>query len=152
MPKVGLPDVLLEIMTRTGFAQAFTHLSERQAKVDNFEISLCAVLVGQACNIGIEPMARPDIPALRRDRLSWISQNFVRPETHDAASALIVSAHDRLPIVKHWGDGNIASADGMRFVAPATAIHAGPNPKYFGQGRGVTWYNLAVLCISHHRA
>jgi TnpA family transposase len=142
MPKVGLPDVLLEIMTRTGFAQAFSHLSERQAKVDNFEISLCAVLVGQACNIGIEPMVRPDIPALRRDRLSWISQNFVRPENHDAASALIVSAHDRLPIVKHWGDGNIASADGMRFAAPATAIHAGPNPKYFGQGRGVTWYNL----------
>jgi TnpA family transposase len=30
----------------------------------------------------------------------------------------------------------------MRFTAPASAIHAGPNPKYFGQSRGVTWYNL----------
>ena len=30
----------------------------------------------------------------------------------------------------------------MRFVAPANAIHAGPNPKYFGQARGVTWYNM----------
>src|SRR6267154_513783 len=30
----------------------------------------------------------------------------------------------------------------MRFTAPASAIHAGPNPKYFGQARGVTWYNL----------
>ena len=29
----------------------------------------------------------------------------------------------------------------MRFTAPASAIHAGPNPKYFGQSRGVTWYN-----------
>jgi TnpA family transposase len=30
----------------------------------------------------------------------------------------------------------------MRLTAPSSAIHAGPNPKYFGQSRGVTWYNL----------
>ena len=142
MPKAGIPDVLLEVMARTGFARAFTHLSERQAKVENFDISLCAALIGEACNIGLEPMVRQDMPALRRDRLSWIGQNFIRPESLDAASAMIVSAHNKLPIVQHWGTGDIASADGMRFVAPASAIHAGPNPKYFGQKRGVTWYNM----------
>jgi TnpA family transposase len=36
----------------------------------------------------------------------------------------------------------VASADGIRFVAPSSAIHAGPNPKYFGAGRGITYYNL----------
>ena len=142
MPRAGMPDIFLEIMARTGFAQAFTHLSERQAKVENFEVSLCATLVGEACNIGLEPVTRPDVPALRRDRLSWVGQNFIRPETIEAANALIVSAHNRLPIVEHWGSGEVASADGMRFTAPASAIHAGPNPKYFGQARGVTWYNL----------
>lgn len=30
----------------------------------------------------------------------------------------------------------------MRFVVPMRILHAGPNPKYFGFGRGVTWYNL----------
>jgi TnpA family transposase len=30
----------------------------------------------------------------------------------------------------------------MRFVVPVRTVHAGPNPKYFGTGRGVTWYNL----------
>jgi TnpA family transposase len=30
----------------------------------------------------------------------------------------------------------------MRFVVPVQTVHAGPNPKYFGLGRGVTWYNL----------
>ena len=35
-----------------------------------------------------------------------------------------------------------SSADGMRFVVPVRTVHAGPNPKYFGTGRGVTWYNL----------
>jgi TnpA family transposase len=30
----------------------------------------------------------------------------------------------------------------MRFVVPIRTVHAGPNPKYFGQLKGVTWYNL----------
>jgi TnpA family transposase len=142
MPKAAMPDLFLEVMRRTGFVQAFTHLSERQAKVEYFEISLCAALIAQACNIGIEAVSRQDVPALRRERLAWISQNFLRPDTIAAASAYIVTAHAALPIVKLWGAGDIASADGMRFTAPASAIHAGPNPKYFGQSRGVTWYNL----------
>lgn len=142
MPKAGMPDIFLEVMARTGFARSFTHLSERQASVDHFEISLCAALVGSACNIGLEPLVRPELPALRRDRLSWVSQNFIRPETIAAANAAIVTAHSRLDIVRHWGAGEAASADGMRFVAPSSAIHAGPNPKYYGQERGVTWYNM----------
>jgi TnpA family transposase len=40
------------------------------------------------------------------------------------------------------GAGDVASAAGMRFTAPSSAIHAGPNPKYFGQSRGMTWHNL----------
>ncbi len=142
MPKAGMPDLFLEIMQRTGFAKAFTHLSERQARVEHFETSLCAALVAEACNIGIEAVSRPDVPALRRERLAWVSQNFIRPETIAAANARIVSSHAALPLAKIWGAGDVASADGMRFTAPASAIHAGPNPKYFGQSRGVTWYNL----------
>jgi TnpA family transposase len=142
MPKAGMPDLFLEIMQRTGFAKAFTHLSERQARVEHFETSLCAGLVAEACNIGTEAVSRQEVPALRRERLAWVSQNFIRPETIAAANARIVSAHTALPLVKIWGAGDVASADGMRFTASASAIHAGPNPKYFGQSRGVTWYNL----------
>lgn len=142
MPKAGIPDILLEVMRTTGFAKAFTHLNERPTKMRGFETSLCAALIAQACNIGFEPLARTDSPALRRRRLSWVSQNFIRPQTLSAASAMIVSVHSQLPITQNWGDGKVASADGMRFLAPKSAIHAGPNPKYFGRGRGVTWYNM----------
>ena len=46
MPRVDLPETLLEIAARTGFAEAFTHVSERNARADNLVISLCAVLLG----------------------------------------------------------------------------------------------------------
>jgi hypothetical protein len=78
IPKAGVPDILLEVMARTGFARSFTHLSERHAKVERFDISLCAALIGEACNIGLEPIARSDIPALRRDRLSGTVGDLVR--------------------------------------------------------------------------
>ncbi|KTD50971.1 transposase [Legionella quateirensis] len=53
-----------------------------------------------------------------------------------------VSARNQIPLAKKWGGGDIASADGMRFVVPVRTVHAAPNPKYFKSGRGVTWYNL----------
>ena len=142
MPKGGIPDIFLEVMNRTGFAKVFTHLSERPAQVEGFETSLCGVLVAKACTIGFEPLVRDDHPALRQSRLSWVAQNFIRQETLTAANAMIVSAHAKLPITTHWGDGQTASADGLRFLAPKSAIHAGPNPRYFGRGRGITWYNM----------
>ncbi|MCU5031454.1 transposase [Bacillus cereus] len=39
------------------------------------------------------------------------------------------------------GDREIASADGLSFITPVKSVHFGPNPKYFGFGRGVTNYN-----------
>jgi hypothetical protein len=142
MPKIDLPDVMLEVAARSGFADAFTHVSERHARVEEFATSLCGALVAQACNIGFEPMVRTDQPALSRNRLSWASQNFIRSETIAAANARIVAAQNALPIAHSWGSGEVASADGLRFVAPSSAVHAGPNPKYFGAGRGITYYNL----------
>jgi hypothetical protein len=41
MPKIDLPDVMLEVATRSDFADAFTHVSERHARVEDFP-SACA--------------------------------------------------------------------------------------------------------------
>jgi hypothetical protein len=70
MPKIDLPDVMLEVAARSGFADAFTHVSERHARVEDFATSLCGGLIAQACNIGFEPLVRTDQPALNRARLS----------------------------------------------------------------------------------
>jgi hypothetical protein len=76
LPQVDLPEVLLEIHARTGFAHEFPHISEGTARVADLPISLCAVLLAEACNIGLEPVVRADIPALTRSRLSWVQQNY----------------------------------------------------------------------------
>ena len=48
MPRVDLPEILLEIAARTGCMEAFTHLTERTARAADLTTSLCAVLLAEA--------------------------------------------------------------------------------------------------------
>ena len=52
MPRVDLPEILLEIAARTGCMDAFTHLTQRTARATDLTTSLCAVLLAEACNTG----------------------------------------------------------------------------------------------------
>ncbi len=45
LPKVDLTELLLEIHAHTGFLDAFTHVSESNARADDLTISICAVLI-----------------------------------------------------------------------------------------------------------
>lgn len=142
LPPVDLTELLLEIDARTGFTQEFTHVSESGARAKDLHISLCAVLMAEACNIGLEPLIKHNIPALTRHRLSWVKQNYLRAETLVSANARLVDFQSTLELAGRWGGGEVASADGMRFVTPVKTVNSGPNRKYFGSGRGITWYNF----------
>ena len=139
--RVAFSEVLLEVCRWTGFTDAFTHLSEGRARAEDLHISVCAVLLAEACNISLAEVAQPSVPALSYNRLSWVSQNYVRAETIAAANERLLSTYRRIPLVQILGDGHIATVDGMRFHVPVRSIHTGPNPRYFARGRGVTWLN-----------
>lgn len=142
LPKVDLTELLLEINAHTGFAEEFTHISKSNARANDLAISICAVLLSEACNIGLEPLIKHHVPALTRHRLNWVKQNYLRAETLVSANARLVDYQATLNLAKKWGGGEVASADGMRFVAPIRTVNARPNRKYFGANRGITWYNF----------
>lgn len=142
LPTIDLTELLLEIHAHTGFAEEFTHVSESNARAEDLDISVCAVLLAEACNVGLEPLIRRHIPALTRHRLNWVKQNYFRAETIIKANARLVKYQATLPLAKKWGGGEVASADGMRFIVPIRTINAGPNRKYFGSNKGITWYNF----------
>ena len=141
MPHVDLTEMVLEIHALTGFLDAFTHVSEGTARVDDMALSLCAVLIAEACNLGLEALTDGQHPALRRDRLAWVQQHYLRSETLAQANARLVAFQHTIPLAHQWGGGEVASADGLRFVVPVRTLHAGYNQRYFPGARGVTWYN-----------
>jgi hypothetical protein len=127
LPRVDLPQVILEIHQQSRFLDEFTHISESAARVADLHISLCAVLVAEACNIGLEPLVRHDVPALTRRRLSWVQQNYIRADTLVAANARLVDDQTEIPLALEWGGGEVASADGLRFVVPVRTINGTEN-------------------------
>jgi len=141
LPTVDLPELLLEMQERTGFGPEFTHISEGRSRLDGLATSICAVLIAEACNVGLTPMISKGVPALERDRLLYVQQNYIRPDTLSRANARLVDYQASIPLAQVWGGGEVASADGLRFTVPLRTLNAGPNPKYFGTGRGITLVN-----------
>lgn len=130
LPPVDLPEVIMEVAQQTGFLSSFTHVSDSNAYVEDLPLSLSAVLLAEACNIGLMPVIHPEIPALTRDRLSWVRHHFVRAETITRANACLVQAQRPIPLAQVWGGGYVASVDGLRFVVPVRSVNTGPNPRY----------------------
>ena len=141
MPRVDLPELLLEVHAWTGFLDAYTHLADVPARTKDLSVSVAALLVAEACNVGLTPVIKPGEPALSRARLAHVDQYYVRAENHAAASGVLIGAQAQIPIARAWGGGLLASVDGLRFVVPVRTINAGPSPKYFGCKRGITWLN-----------
>ena len=142
LPTLDLPDLLLEIHQLTGFADEFTHLSDEKARAKDLPLSICAVLLAEACNVGLDDVVNPNVPALQRSRLLWVQQNFIRDETLTFANDCLVAAQAKVPLARRWGGGHVASADGQRFKIPVESLNAAPSWKHFGEGQGITYFTF----------
>ncbi|HAT2076573.1 TPA: Tn3 family transposase [Legionella pneumophila] len=142
MPRIDFPELLLEANRMTDFTEECSHISDNNSRVSGIEVSLCAVIMADSCNIGLEPLINEDSPQLTRNRLSWVQQNCIRAETIARSNARLVDTHSKLPLAKRMGTGHIASADGIRFTCAVKTVNSGPNKKYYGPKRGLTYYNF----------
>jgi TnpA family transposase len=141
LPEVEIADLPLEVHGWTGFLDEYTHMAGAETREPGLPETLSALLVSEACNVGLTPVADETYPPLSRARLNWAAHNYLRSATHAAANARLVDYHTPLPLAQAWGGGEMASADGMRFVIPVATIHAAYNPRYFGRQRGSTLYS-----------
>jgi hypothetical protein len=86
----------------------------RSARTADFPLSLCTALLSEGCNTGPEPFIRHDAPALRRDRIAWVKQNYLRDETITAGNATLVAAQNRIALAHAWGGGETARPSARR--------------------------------------
>jgi len=142
LPKIDLSDLLLEVNQQLMLTKSFNHLSDKETKMKDLDISLLAVLLSEACNIGFSPVSKEGFDSLKYDRLVYVNHHYIRVDTLSGANQKIIHAHRKLTISKIWGDGHMASADGIRYVTPQRSLYSRSNPKYFGRGRGITFYNF----------
>ena len=79
-----------------------------------------------------------DLSDLSYDQLLWCTNWYVREETLQAATDVLVNFQYQQPLSKNWGSGTFSSSDGQRFAVARKTNKASPLPRYFGFGRGLT--------------
>ena len=138
LPQVELSELLVEVDGWTGFSGCFEHASGREPRSPDLTRHLYASVLAQGCNLGLTRMAQ--ICDHAYDRLAWCTTWYLREETLRPAVAAVVNFQHRQPMSRHWGGGTLSSSDGQRFPASGKVRNATALPRYFGYGKGVTFY------------
>jgi hypothetical protein len=105
LPNIALPELLLEIDARLGFTEHMLQGATGYALGKGTHLSVIAVLVAEACNIGLSAVSDETNSALKLERLSHVKKYYVNPATISQANALLVEYHSKLAMTKRWGDG-----------------------------------------------
>jgi hypothetical protein len=53
LPRIDLPELLLEVHSWTGFLDAYVHLADIATRMNDLPRSLVALLISEACNVGL---------------------------------------------------------------------------------------------------
>lgn len=135
MPAVELTDILVEVDGWTGFSGL---LREASAGGSEAPEPVYAALLAAACNIPLSDMARST--GLDYQTVWWATHQFLHEQPLRAATTRVVNQQHRQWLAQHWGGGGLSSSDGQRFPVSGAVRNAKALPRYFGYGRGVTFY------------
>ena len=80
------------------------------------------------------------VSGLSYDSLRWHTNWFLDDTNLSKAITILVNYHHQLPLSQAWGGGMLSSSDGQRFPVTVKNTKAVPLPRYFGYGKGVTFY------------
>jgi TnpA family transposase len=138
MPEVELFEMIAEVDRWTQFSERLVHQTDGAPARGTKLHHLYAAILGQACNIGFTSMARSTRSTF--NQLVWAASWHLREETLRGAFSAVADFQHRQPLCRLWGGTGLSSSDGQRFPVRRRTTVARALPKYFNQGRGVTFY------------
>ena len=132
LQKKAFTDVFIEADKLTGYSKQFTRLSSGRpinSTESKLGSALYSIIYAAACNIPLTKMsASAGIPL---DFLVNLRDEILRPQTIQAAIALLVDFYSRLPLAQVWGLGRSSSSDGQGVVVEGNPLGARYNRKLF---------------------
>lgn len=138
LPEIELTDLLIEVDGWTNFSRYFVHPNGNEPRSPDTLQHCYASILAQSCNFGLMQMQR--MSGLTYRKMAWYSIWYLREETLKSAFSELVDFHHGLPLSQVWGGGTLSSSDGQRFPVSVKTRNAVSVPRYFGYGRGLTYY------------
>ena len=141
LPKVGLVEIMREatVATVDSWVNYSSEFREGIGRNTEHEALKYAALMGSACNISLADLARSS--DLDYQSLWWVANNYFNDENLRSANTKLVNFHHKQWLSGYWGNGTLSSSDGQRFPTSGNIRNAKAVTKYFGYGRGVTFYS-----------
>jgi len=137
LPRIRITELLHEVARETGFMAAFKNL--RTGEICPNESALLAAILADATNLGLSRMANAS-QGVTRDQLIWTHDAYIRDDTYNAALAIVINAHHRLPVAAVWGDGTTSSSDGQFFRGGKRGATGGDINARYGVDPGFSFY------------
>ena len=138
LPHVDLPALLIEVDGWVNFTGALTHAGGEPSRREEMLELLHASILAQSGNFGLTQIAR--MSGYDHQQLFWVTHWHLREETLREATTRLVNYHHHLPLSRFLGGGALSSSDGQRFPVAVKTANATALPKYYGYGRGLTFY------------
>ena len=148
LPRLDITELLIEVDSWTEFSAAFEHLHSPHSRDRKLLLHLYACLLAQACNLELPQMAAS--AKLSYHKLSWCNAWYIRDDTLRSATTKLIDYHYHLPLSRLWGRGMLSSSDGQRFPVKGSVRQARSLPRYFGYGKGITFYSWTSDQLSQY--
>lgn len=98
LPRVNIADTIQEVAAWTGCLDDFIHISEGPIRAKHLPLSLCAVLLSEATNLGLSPLVDPNNLARHKTNNDLIGDNW--DDMQRATGSLQMSAVKPSELIK----------------------------------------------------
>jgi len=146
MVPAGVLEALADTEHWLGWTRHFGPLSGFEAKLDCPRERYLATVFCYGCGLGPSQAAR-SLKGLDRRHVAFANQRHITEETLDEAITGVIDAYARVGLHRHWGTGDTASADGMKWDVHPESLKSSYHIRYGGYG-GIGYYLVSDTYIA----
>ncbi len=146
MVPAGVLEALADTEHWLGWTRHFGPVSGFEAKLERPRERYLATVFCYGCSLGPSQAAR-SLKGLDRRHVAFANQRHITEETLDDAITGVIDAYARVGLHRHWGSGNTASADGMKWDVHPESLKSSYHIRYGGYG-GIGYYLVSDTYIA----
>ena len=146
MTPVGILDALADTEHWLGWTRHFGPVSGFEAKLERPRERYLATAFCYGCALGPSQAAR-SLKGLDRRHVAFANQRHVTETSLDEAITGVIDAYAGIGLHRHWGSGESASADGMKWDVHPESLKTSYHIRYGGYG-GIGYYLVSDTYIA----
>jgi TnpA family transposase len=143
---VGILEALADTEHWLGWTRHFSPVSGLEAKLERPRERYLAAAFCYGCALGPSQAAR-SLKGLDRRHVAFVNQRHVTEAHLDEAITGVIDAYARVGLLQHWGSGESASADGMKWDIHPESLKTSYHIRYGGYG-GIGYYLVSDTYIA----